>query len=478
MSRPWLERLTERANPIVVKEVRQGLRTRAFWIFFGLMLLSCLVISLVAFAVQAQSDSEPSGPATFAAYFVCLGLVQFLVIPYTAYRSLAREREDETWALLTLTGLGPRRILFGKLGSFVAQAALYGSAAGPFLVFSYYLNGIDLPTIGVVLVLGAAFQVFLSSVAVCAATLAEQRVTRGLVHFGLLGLLLLATLYGLVAAVAVVSEGRSVLNEREFPVVAAFGLWAMLSYGVLLFEAAASRLALPTENRAWGVRLAFLAQCVVTAGAVAVFWVLDGKDPRVAVVAQAVFCVHLAVAGVFLATDADGMPNRLRKGARFYSLFRPGASRAFRLVMATLVASTALWGALYLSADRSVDDHRFLTMVAAGAYLALYLSAALLISRLAPGTALRTPAGARLTFIALVAVGAGLPPLVGALALKDASANGLNLFNPVVGIDNFNDRHVSSDALLVLASAAVVATLVADRVLAWRDGLALAGARK
>ena len=65
-----------------------------FWIFFGLMLLSCLVISLLAFATTQDFDND--GRGYFFAYDVCLSLVQFFVIPYSAYRSMSRERDDET----------------------------------------------------------------------------------------------------------------------------------------------------------------------------------------------------------------------------------------------------------------------------------------------------------------------------------------------------------------------------------------------
>ena len=161
------ERIGERANPIIVKEIRQGLRTRAFWVFFSLMLIACVIISLVA---VATTDGWPmKGRVYFIAYDICLGLVQFFVIPYSAYRSMAREREEETWVLLTLTGIGPRRILRGKMSSFMLQGVLYTSAAAPFLLFSYYLNGIDLPTILVVMIVGVAWQLLLISIAVSVA---------------------------------------------------------------------------------------------------------------------------------------------------------------------------------------------------------------------------------------------------------------------------------------------------------------------
>src|SRR5690606_27355391 len=104
-----IDALTERLNPIIVKEIRQGLRTRIFWICFGLMLLACFILSLVAYGTTLDRSMSDAGQAFFFAYFLCLSLVHFFIIPYSAYRSLAREREEETWVLLSLTGIGARR---------------------------------------------------------------------------------------------------------------------------------------------------------------------------------------------------------------------------------------------------------------------------------------------------------------------------------------------------------------------------------
>src|SRR5262249_1830468 len=140
-----------------------------------------------------------------------LGLVQYFVIPYSAYRSMAREREEETWVLLTLTGLGPRRILRGKMGSFMLQGILYTSAAAPFLLFSYFLNGIDLVTILCVVVAGVAWQLLLTSICVSMATLAVSRLMAGLLHFVTLGLLFQGTWVGLFATVGAVEGMREIL---------------------------------------------------------------------------------------------------------------------------------------------------------------------------------------------------------------------------------------------------------------------------
>ena len=154
------ERFLEAVGPIVVKEVRQGLRARVFAICFGLLLLACLTTSLVAAAEVREWDMQALGPRYLTLFLAGLSLLCFFVIPYTAYRSMAREREDETWVLLALTGLSSRRIVRGKVASALTQAALYSSAGAPFILFSYFLNGVDLPTLLIELCFAGCWAVF------------------------------------------------------------------------------------------------------------------------------------------------------------------------------------------------------------------------------------------------------------------------------------------------------------------------------
>ncbi|HEY0093834.1 MAG TPA: ABC transporter permease, partial [Archangium sp.] len=323
-----LERLGDRLNPLVVKEVRQGLRSRLFWVSFGLMLLACFILSMVAYASTRDDVSSPEGQGFFFAFFFCLAVVHFFIIPYSAYRSLAREREDETWVLLILTGLGPRRILRGKVASFLVQAGLYASAVGPFLLFSYYLNGIDLPTILLVLGLGAGWLVFLTVVAVCAATLADGRIGRALVNLVLLGTLGLSLLYSLIAAWFLSEQGyRSTTRDAEFLLGTSAFLWVMLSYGWLLFETAAARLSLATENYTHGPRLALTVQLLVSGVLLTGLWLMDTPGPGSAGATNILGCLHLTLTGIFVATDVDGQARALRTSTRPWSLLRPGAVR-------------------------------------------------------------------------------------------------------------------------------------------------------
>ena len=465
------QRLADYVNPIVVKEIRQGLRTRVFWIFFGLMLFACLVISLIAFAATADNVVSADGRNYFFAYYACLGLVQFFVIPYSAYRSMSREREEETWVLLTLTGLGPHRILRGKMGSFMLQGLIYASAAAPFLLFSYYLNGIDLPTIVLTVAAGATYQLFLTSVAVSAATLAESRLVRGLLHFVVLAFLLWGLLTGLTSTFGALEALRNLWTDEAALVTALAIIFGMLTWGVLLYEAAAARMALSTESYASGPRLAFVVQLL---GAMLFFvWGASASSEHgLFTVAAIVLCAHTLVVGLFVASDRDGMPRSLwLKGFR-RSLLKPGALRGYRMVLLCLAAIGLVFGGLHLASGGSStgDDKKLTLILAAPAYAALYLSLPIILSRMVRHPPVQTPLLVRILFLGLFVLGAGMPPLVAALVGIQPDSVLLNLLNPVVGMINLGAAHGDTQAqLLLLYGVTFGAVVVANLILKSRD---------
>ncbi|QSQ22938.1 ABC transporter permease [Pyxidicoccus parkwayensis] len=475
---PWWERWGDRLNPLVVKEVRQGLRTRTFWVCFGLMLLSCVVLSLVAYVEVREAAFASHGRSYFFSFFLCLGVVHFFVIPYNAYRSLAREREDETWVLLVLTGLGPRRILRGKMTSYLVQAALYASAVGPFLLFSYFLNGIALPTILIILALGAAWLVFLTLVGVCAATLADGRLGRAFIHFTLLAALATALVQGNVAAFVLSDEGDRLLRNDGFLYAVGISLLLMLTDGWLLFEAAASRLSLPTEDYTRGPRRALLAQVLVGMLCGVGVWWFEARDHTVPEIFGIVGALHLMAVGLFVATDVDGQARPLRSGTRPWSLLRPGALRGFRLVVLLLAA----WGGLFLglellAADTPLrGDAMRMATVATPVYGILFLSVAVLLGRMARSDRLSSPAALRLLFVAAVGLASALPPLVAVLMELEGDDGLINLLNPVVGIVNFGGYDYTTGGpkmtwplLGFVVGVTVLAAFAADRVLAERE---------
>lgn len=166
-------------NPAVVKDLRQALRTRSFWGWFAALLCALVVLSL-RIALLARHDGSVDGREALSRYMDVLALVQFVILPYSAFLQLSRERTDPGWALLVLTGLGARRIIYGKLTAHWLRASLFASASAPFLLFCYALQGVSLLELVSILVLGGA----LGAIALCGALFfacagAEESLGRG-----------------------------------------------------------------------------------------------------------------------------------------------------------------------------------------------------------------------------------------------------------------------------------------------------------
>src|SRR5262249_7413564 len=141
---------------------------------------------------------------------------------------------------------------------------------------------------------------------VCVASLAESRIFRALLHFALLGGLLMADGMAAGATTGILAAGNQPMSRRGVLPLGGAGFWAVPSYGLILFEAAASRMSLLTENYARGPRLALMLQMLGSLGVFAWIWVREGYDFEVLAAAQVVFMLNLAVTGLFIATDYDG----------------------------------------------------------------------------------------------------------------------------------------------------------------------------
>jgi len=432
------EKIADTVNPIVVKEVRQGLRTRVFWLFFSLMLVVNLFISLVCFATAEESANV--GKGAFIAFFVVLSFVQFFIIPYTAYRPMAREAEQETWVLLTLTGIGPRRILGGKISSSVMQGSLYASAAAPFLLFSYFLNGIDLPTIIIAAFASIAYQVFLVAACVSTATLAESRLVRGLLHFVLLGGLFWCLGWGIAGGVAT-SELVLKFSGSEW-LVLVMPIFYFVTTGLLLFEAAAARLSLPTEDYARNPRIIYLVQFTGMGMLSLVLAKSGGSDATQTV--SILLSVYAALVGLFVVSDRDGMAkSHWVKGGRF-SLLKPGAFRGFLFVMVSLAVACALLVALGFESASQSDMN---VMLGAPGYTVFLLSASILLARRLSVMPHQMPAVTRVVFLVLLVVLTAIPPLVGEI-VSDADDVFLNALNPTLGLINLEKESHDGVALL------------------------------
>ncbi|MEO8272310.1 MAG: hypothetical protein ABI557_21560, partial [Aureliella sp.] len=112
--RLWLW-ASERVNPIVIKEVRQSLKSKQFTISFGLTLIAAVGWTLVAVSMMVpRIFYMPAGVPLLAGYFCILAAPLMIIIPLVAFLSLTTETEDSTFELLSISALSAQQIVYGK----------------------------------------------------------------------------------------------------------------------------------------------------------------------------------------------------------------------------------------------------------------------------------------------------------------------------------------------------------------------------
>jgi len=461
------ERVGELAGPIVVKEVRQGLRAKVFGIFFGLLLLGCLVVASVA-AAQSGALYAPTGADYLGVFLAAQPVVCLFVIPFVAFRSMIREREEETWVLLALTGLPARAIVRGKVSSALAQASLFASCCAPFVLFSYYLNGIDLLTLLLGLWLTFCATVFVVCGAVALGTEGQTRMVRNALQLVAVVVLGLFTFLAIVFGFALAREGGRMIHEDGFAIAMAVLSFALLSTSVVLLEAGGSNLALPTEAQSGGVRVAIALQHSLPV-LVSLAFSVGSKTvtPEVPAAASIFTSLMLVVTGFFLVSEEEGYPGKLKK-TRWTA---PGAFRGWRLLMMLLAFDTAGWLVFSAVIDRT-SDHWTQPLLAAPAYVGLYLCLAVLAARIPFFARSGHKSATRAAFFSVVGLAAVLMPVASVLCGERANDLTFNTLNPIFGMVNYVDRpwmNHGAGQLTVLWTCFVFAGLFAWGQLSSRD---------
>ncbi|NJK91911.1 MAG: hypothetical protein HC904_08840 [Blastochloris sp.] len=126
-------------SPALVKELRQGIRTRAFVATFLLLqTLLALMVMLVALSHEATPDSNTL--QTINGFFWFLVCTQLLfVMPCRALGALSSEIKANTLELMTLSELSAWRIVCGKWISLTCQSLLLVVSVLPYAVIRYFL---------------------------------------------------------------------------------------------------------------------------------------------------------------------------------------------------------------------------------------------------------------------------------------------------------------------------------------------------
>jgi hypothetical protein len=155
-------------NPILVKELRQAVRSH---VLTGALLLLLVALFLAAAASLSGQNiftgrTSQMGQGMFNACLVMLAIASLVFIPLFTGVRLALERHKSD--LMFVTPLPVTKLVHGKLLSGMYLAGLFFCVSAPFMAFSTLLRGLDLLTVQFVLLLlfAAVFIAVLAAIAI------------------------------------------------------------------------------------------------------------------------------------------------------------------------------------------------------------------------------------------------------------------------------------------------------------------------
>jgi hypothetical protein len=136
-----LDDFSDRLPPMLVKELRQGLRARTFVaVFLGLQLFLGLVMLLATTA----SGLDGAGLVVSRIIFLFFSLAVLVVQPLRGMNALYGEIKSSTIDMMVLTRLSARRIVTGKWAAVVGQTLLLFISIVPYLILRYFFGGMNL----------------------------------------------------------------------------------------------------------------------------------------------------------------------------------------------------------------------------------------------------------------------------------------------------------------------------------------------
>ncbi len=257
-------------SPILVKELRQGTRSRAFvWSFLALH--TVLLLLIVAALLSAASPHTTYDQAFVTGFFwTLIGIPLLLVLPGAGFGAIKKELDAKTLELIFLTRMTTLKIVFGKWAALIIQGLLFVAAILPYMILRYFLGGVNL-----VDELQILLFLLLGSFCLTAAAVGLSSIVSKAFRIGIIIAVLFVLLQGLFTSMAVFYGGPG--SFMTIGTTDGWG-WFFLFFTVpliiyLMLEFGAGRIAPPAENHALRKRLAGL---VLLAGGVLVFFATGG----------------------------------------------------------------------------------------------------------------------------------------------------------------------------------------------------------
>lgn len=435
-----IDRLDDWLNPIVVKELRQAVRSRVVVVILQILLvLQLLVMGVTAIQLNANqgnnSHEQAAGREVFMAlHGILLGACMVLLPGYAAFR-LGSERSENDVDLLFVSALRPGAIMRGKFLATAVLTLLIFSACAPFMTFCYLLRGIDIPTILFVLAIDFLTVLASTQIALFLASFPGNRGMKG--ALGIAGLFCLLWVFGITMAktAEMVEFGRGPFwDSEEFWFTCGTVIFLVASGMGLLFCWSVAMISPPSSNRALPVRL-YMTGLVLVNAVLAGSWsyFVNNSTPIWMWLwgTASLFCLYMLITinerEYWTLRVARTIPRQglLRRFAfLFYSGSAGGMILSFLIIGTTIVAA-CLWTKFVLdspplkssSFDYDTDSRVKIAATLLALYTYCYCMTAVCIRRLF-GDRIKI-SYTWVVALLLVAAGCILPPVIGYLTFND-----------------------------------------------------------
>lgn len=336
------QRFSDALNPIVVKELRQAVQSR----FVVTMLIVLLAIQLVTVGLYLIFSNQEAydftaGRSVFMLLLGIMLVVSLLFVPaYSAVRMVA-ERSDTDVDLLYITTIQPRSIIAGKLLAAAVLTGLIFSACLPFMTFTYFLRGIDLPSVFVLLALSYLVVQVCSLLALLMACLPLGRVVKVFLGLVVLGLIVSTFFVTIGGAFSLVQFGvGSTLDSWEFwkPTLTGLAIGGLL-WG-FVFILCVALITPPSANRALPIRR-YLTLTGLLTGVGVLLWSYGSKSHAPVVVWLALLSSVLALSFFAAVCERDAPGPRVLRAVP-----SSGWSRLLAFLLFSGAANGLAWTSL------------------------------------------------------------------------------------------------------------------------------------
>jgi hypothetical protein len=163
------ERLDDRLNPLMIKEVRQSFRSGTLRVT-AVLALSIPLLMFLGFTTRVLMEA-PGASRSGQNYFMIVGftlmVVTWLLLPARAGQLFWSEIRTRTIDLIWLTHLSPWQLAIGRLQASVLQTLLLFALCAPYCAAATVMGGIDMPSVVITLAL-----LFLGALLQCSVVLA------------------------------------------------------------------------------------------------------------------------------------------------------------------------------------------------------------------------------------------------------------------------------------------------------------------